>query len=117
MPSPFTEGAIVIVTLRDPREKVWGMLLHLDATGVALRGLDLRSFDDWLREQASEEEPVIRASLSFYPLNRVERVLIDEESQGVPSLDAQCRARTGASIRERFEREISEDKGMVARGS
>lgn len=117
MSSPFKPGAIIILTLRDPREKVWGMLLHLDATGVALRGLDLCSFDDWLAEQASEEEAEIKASLSFYPLGRVERILIDEASQGVPSMDAQCRARTGSSIRELVERDAGDEGQVMVEGS
>jgi hypothetical protein len=117
MPSPFKPGVIIILTLREPRAKVWGMLLHLDETGVALRGLDLSSFDDWLREQAKDEEAEIRASLSFYPLSRVERILIDEPAIGVPSLDAQCRARTGRSMHELLQEEDSGEANLMVEGS
>jgi len=110
--TPFETGTIVVVTLRDPREKVWGMLLHLDATGVSIRGLDLRSFDDWLRERAAGNEPGIRASLSFYPLQRVERILVDEPAHGVPSLDSQCLERTGRRLRD-----LLEDDGLPPRAA
>ena len=42
-------GAAVILVLHSPREKCWGVLDELNAAGVFLRGLDLNSFDDWLR--------------------------------------------------------------------
>ena len=37
----FVSGATVLVTLSDPREKFWGVLLEVTAAGISLRGLDL----------------------------------------------------------------------------
>ena len=93
--SPFTPGALVILYLREPREKVWGILTGLDGTGVALRGLDLDSFADWLRGLSDEDGGGISPSSVFYPLRRVEKILMDEEVHGIPSFSRQCLMRTG----------------------
>lgn len=97
--SPFRPGAVVILYLHDPREKIWGILTSLDGAGVAVRGIDLQSFDDWLRELGGGEGPGIRPSMGFYPLLRVEKILMDEGGEGVPSLEGLCRARTGRDAR------------------
>jgi hypothetical protein len=99
MESPFQPGAIVILYLREPRERVCGMMLHLDATGVSIRGMDLASFDDWLRARVAGGEGWT-ASRMFYPIGRVERMLMDEGSEEVPGLDARCVALTGRSMRD-----------------
>jgi len=43
----FHPGSTVLVTLNNPREKFWGVVLALDHAGVSLRGIDLRSLDDF----------------------------------------------------------------------
>lgn len=100
MTTPFRPGTIVVLYLRDPREKIWGMLLDLNPAGIALQGLDLRSFDDWLRSLVDNDEQEIRPSQVFYPLLRVEKILVDESADGALSLDAQCIARTGRGLRD-----------------
>ena len=41
-------GVPVLLYLREPQEKLWGVLRRLDPSGVALEGIDLASFDDWV---------------------------------------------------------------------
>lgn len=111
---PFCSGAIVIVYLHDPREKIWGLLIDLNPAGVSIMGLGLDSFEDWLRGLTSGEEQRIQPSVSFYPLVRVEKILVDEGADGVPSLDAQCVSRTGRGLREQLTRTES---GIAAKGT
>ena len=68
----------VVVFLRDPKEKVWGLLLSLDPGGVVVRGLDLQAFEDWLRQEAKGEDRLISPTTIFYPMHRVERLERDE---------------------------------------
>ena len=96
-------GAVIVAYLREPRERIWGVLLRIDVAGVILAGIDLRSFDDWLRAATSTEEPAIAPSTAFYPLSRVERILLDEAVGAAPSLDSQCIARTGRSLRDHMQ--------------
>lgn len=81
-------GAVVVAHLRDPREKLWGLLLRMDPVGVQLRGIDLNSFDDFLRWEAAghppdEAGPAI--STFFVPIGRVEKIYLDEASGPIPS--------------------------------
>ena len=95
------EGGTVVVVLHSPREKCWGVLDHLDAAGVYLRGLDLNAFDDWVRAVA-HDEPFIGLADLFFPMWRVERISRDESAAGVPSLAEQFEQRTGRSLQEFF---------------
>ncbi len=99
-PPGIGPGSVVIAYLNEPREKIWGLLLALDAAGVTLKGIDLRSFDDWMRSSIRPGEGAIALSTAFYPLARVEKILLDEAAGDVPSLDDQCLARTGMSLRD-----------------
>jgi hypothetical protein len=95
---PFLKPpAVVIVYLQNPRERYWGVVRGLDATGIVLRGADLDSFDEWVRRVAAGEggpEP----SLIFFPLARVEKVLVDEAAGEAPSLAQQFERRVGRSL-------------------
>jgi len=71
-------NAPVVLYLQSPKEKVWGLLLSVGTAGIVLRGLDLRVFDDWMRQEARGDEPVIGLSTLFYPMHRVERMERDE---------------------------------------
>jgi hypothetical protein len=92
-------GDPVILVLHSPREKCWGILDEIDAAGVFLRGLDLNSFDDWVRAVA-HDDPFIGLSDLFFPMWRIERLSRDEAAGGIPSLYEQVEQRTGRSVRE-----------------
>jgi hypothetical protein len=87
----------VLVYLHSPREKVFGVLLSLQPAGVALRGLELTAFDDWLRQEARREEGLGPVTV-FYPMSRVERVERDETAGGLEGLAARFRRETGRSV-------------------
>lgn len=93
------QGAAVVVVLHTPREKCWGILDEVNAAGVFLRGLDLNSFDDWVRA-VSHDEPFLGLSDLFFPMWRVERLIRDEASGGIPSLHEQVEQRTGRTVQE-----------------
>ena len=92
--------SIVIVSLGSPKEKIWGQLLELDAQGVTVRGIDLNSFDDFVRQIVAREECSVGMNLVFYPMHRVERVALDESSGSIPSLSERFRSLVGLSIQE-----------------
>ena len=90
-------GACVIVSLCDPREKFWGLLDEINAAGISLRGIDLNSFDELLRMLAKGETGIYPAT-AFFPLRRIERILLDESSGYLPSLRSQFEERTGKTL-------------------
>jgi len=45
--------SIVVVSLHTPKEKVWGELLAINPSGITIRGVDLNSFDHFIRQSMS----------------------------------------------------------------
>jgi len=90
---PFLPGAVVIVTLSNPREKFWGMVLGLAPEGLSLSGAELASFED-LAVMVKDGEPFTPAVV-FFPMHRVERVELDLPDGSLPSLSQRFFAKTG----------------------
>lgn len=93
-------NTIVIVSLTAPKEKIWGQLLALSSAGVTVRGIELDSFDDFLRQIIHQEEATVGMATVFYPIHRVERIAWDEPSGSLPSLADRFRAKVGLTIQE-----------------
>ena len=92
--------SIVIVSLNNPKEKIWGQLVALDAAGVTVRGIELDSFDDFVRQVLAQEESAVGLATIFYPMHRVERVAMDERSGSLPSLADRFREKIGLTLLE-----------------
>ena len=93
-------NSFVIVSLASPKEKIWGQLISLDAAGVTMRGMDLGSFDDFVRQILAREEFTVGLTQVFYPMHRVERVACDEASGDIPSLADRFQEKVGLTIQE-----------------
>jgi hypothetical protein len=93
-------NSIVILSLTAPKEKIWGQLLALDAAGVTLRGIELDSFDDFVRQILDREEGTVGMATVFYPMHRVQRIAQDEPSGTIPSLANRFQRRVGVTILE-----------------
>lgn len=87
-------GTPIVLYLHTPKEKVWGLLVSLTQAGVILHGLDLVTFDEWMRQEARGDEPLIGPCTIFYPMSRLERLERDDALGTLPS------------YAERFEREV-----------
>jgi hypothetical protein len=90
---PFLPGSLVIVTLSNPREKFWGMILALAPEGLSLTGVELASFED-LIVMVKDGDPFTPAVV-FFPMHRIERVELDLPDGGLPSLSQRFREKTG----------------------
>lgn len=102
--SVICAGVLVVITLREPREKCWGVLDEVNGAGVYLRAVDLNSFDDILRA-AAQREPLFGVGAFFFPMWRVERIALDTRSGTIPSLGEQFMERTGRHAEEIFRPE------------
>ena len=89
--------SVVVVYLQAPRERYWGVVRGFDAAGLLLQGTDLNSFEDWLR-QVVAREPNSGPSTMFFPMARIEKILIDEPSGEAPSLAQQFERRVGRTL-------------------
>lgn len=97
-PDDIAPGRAILAYLRDPQEKVFGLLRRIDASGVVLEGIDLSSFDDWVAQVERGEETIVGPSVVFVPMTRVERLLLDRPSGNLPSLSDRFRTRTGRTM-------------------
>ena len=93
-------GVPVVLYLQNPKEKIWGLLVSLGPEGVVVRGLDLATFDDWMRQEARGDEPLIGLSTLFYPMGRVERMEQDETVGPVASYADRFAREAGRTIRQ-----------------
>ena len=93
----FDQGDSVIIILREPREKLLGILDEITTAGVTLRGIDLSYFEDWVRSIVADE-PHLPMNDYFFPMWRVERMTRDEPTGEIPSMAEQFEERTGKNL-------------------
>ena len=79
-------NSIVIVSLHSPKEKIWGILLDVNPSGVTVRGIDLNSFDHFVSEINQLDAERVGLPTVFFPMTRVERISLDEPSGSIPSM-------------------------------
>jgi hypothetical protein len=91
--NPFLPGAMVIVTLSNPRDKFWGMILALAPEGLSLSGAELASFED-LTIMVKDGESFTPAVV-FFPMHRIERAELDLPDGNLASLSQRFLAKTG----------------------
>ena len=92
--------SIVVVTLHSPREKVWGEVTALHAAGVTVRCIDLNSFDDFVRQVRHPEGDRVGLPTVFFPMQRIERISLDEPSGSIPSMADLFESRVGRSLKD-----------------
>ena len=93
-------NSIVIVSLTLPKEKMWGQILLLEPKGVTVRGIELDSFDDFIRQILQQEDTAVGLNTVFFPMHRVERIMVDEPSGSIPSLAQRFHSKVGLTIQE-----------------
>jgi hypothetical protein len=92
-PAPFSRGSMVVVTLGNPRDKFWGMVLALAPEGLSMSGIELASFDDFV-VMVKDGEPFSPAVV-FFPMHRIERIELDLPDGNLLSLSQRFSAKTG----------------------
>ncbi len=90
--------SIVVVSLHSPKEKIWGELLTISPSGITVRGIDLNSFDHFVRQINEPESERIGLPTVFFPMTRVERIALDEPSGAIPSMNELFARKVGRSL-------------------
>ncbi len=78
--------SIVIISLHSPKEKIWGILLDINPSGVTIRGIDLNSFDHFVSQINQLDAERVGLPTVFFPMTRIERISLDEPSGLIPSM-------------------------------
>jgi hypothetical protein len=84
---------MVVVTLGNPRDKFWGMILSLAPEGLSMSGIELASFEDLVVMVKDGES--FTPAVVFFPMHRIERVELDLPDGNLPSLSQRFSAKTG----------------------
>ena len=66
----FHAGAVILATLRHPREKFCGVFLASHPAGVSLEGVELPGSEDRTRAAIAKEQ--LKTGALFFPIERVE---------------------------------------------
>ena len=90
--------SIVVVSLHTPKEKFWGELASINTAGITVRGIDLNSFDHFIRQINEPDSERIGLPTVFFPMNRVERISLDESSGSIPSMAEIFARKVGRSL-------------------
>lgn len=93
-------GSIVVISLHSPKEKIWGEMQDLNAAGVTIRGIDLNSFDDFIRQVLDPEGERIGLPTLFFPTTRIERIALDEARGSIPSMAEMFGQKVGRSLKD-----------------
>ena len=96
----FAPGSVVLVTLNQPREKFWGAVMAVSTAGIAMRGVDLNSFEDFIRQVKIGAQVAPHAV--FFPMHRVERMELDTRDGDIPSMQERFEGKSGATFRKMF---------------
>jgi hypothetical protein len=91
--APFSPGSMVVVTLGNPRDKFWGMILGLAAEGLSMSGIELASFEDFVVMVKDGES--FSPSVVFFPMHRIERIELDLPDGNLPSISQRFSTKTG----------------------
>jgi hypothetical protein len=90
--------SIVVVSLHTPKEKFWGELLAINPSGITVRGVDLNSFDHFIRQINDPDGERVGIPTIFFPMNRVERIALDESSGAIPSMNELFARKIGRTL-------------------
>src|SRR3989442_2967670 len=98
-------NSIVVVSLQAPKESFFGRLIDITAPGVTVRGIDLNAFDDWMNHINRREESGVQPTTIFFPLHRVEKIMLDEGIGAIPSLSDTFLTKVGSAVGDHLEQE------------
>jgi len=96
-------GSIVVVNLVSPVQRFFGSLIDLNPAGITIRGIDLDTFEDWTNQVSGTEESGVQPATTFFPLYRIEKMILDENNGAIPSLSNVFLARVGSPLEEYLE--------------
>jgi hypothetical protein len=96
-------NSIVVVNLQNPKERFFGRLLDVNTPGIMVRGIDLNAFEDWMNHVIHREESGVQPTTIFFPLHRIEKIILDEGIGAIPSLSDTFLTKVGSSVEEHLE--------------
>src|SRR5262245_37889875 len=94
----IANGSRIVLYLQGPKEKLWGILLAMNAAGITIRGIDLGTVEAYMRQEARGDDNALGLVTAFYPMGRVERMELDETLGDILSLGDRFTLEVGRTI-------------------
>lgn len=93
-------GTIVMATLKDPRERIWGALREVKPEGITVQGIRVETVDEFINQalEVGSKQPEVPSV--FYPLRRLDCYQWDQTDADIAIYSARFRERTGITIEE-----------------
>ena len=95
--------SIVIVNLQNPKERFFGRLVEITSPGVTIRGIDINAFEDWMEDITHREESGVQPTTVFFPLHRIEKIIMDEGIGAIPSMSDTFLTKVGTNVQDHLE--------------
>ena len=95
--------SILIVNLQNPKERFFGRLVEVTPPGVTVRGIDINAFEDWMDSITHREESGVQPTTVFFPLHRIEKIILDEGIGAIPSLSDTFLTKVGMTVQDHLE--------------
>src|SRR5688500_18303528 len=95
--------SIVIVNLHSPTERFFGRLLDISPSGATVRGIDINAFADWMDHITHREESGVQPTTIFFPLYRIEKIILDEGIGAIPSFSDTFLTKVGSAVHDHLE--------------
>ena len=96
-------GKSVIINLQAPRERFFGRLIDIATYGVTVRGIDLNAFEDWMAHVLHREESGVQPNTVFFPIHRIEKIIMDEGIGALPSFSDTFLTKVGQAVEQYLE--------------
>src|SRR5262245_47464040 len=95
--------SIVIVNLQNPKARCFGRLVDITSPGVTSRGIDINAFEDWMDHITHREETGVQPTTVFFPIHRIEKIIMDEGIGAIPSLSDTFLTKVGSAGEDHLE--------------
>ena len=68
-----------------------------------VRGIDINAFADWMDHITHREESGVQPTTIFFPLHRIEKIILDEGIGAIPSLSDTFLTKVGSTVLDHLE--------------
>ncbi|MDE3179531.1 MAG: hypothetical protein KGM47_07710 [Acidobacteriota bacterium] len=93
-------GTIVMATLKDPRERIWGALREIKAEGITVEGIRAELLEDFIQQSGRREGFAPDFSTEFYSTHRMEKIAWDITDADLDFFARRFREKMGVTIEE-----------------
>lgn len=107
----MTSGTIVMVTLKDPQDRIWGALRDIRPDGITVQGIRIETLDEFVRQtrESAGNPPAVPAT--FYPLRRLDNFQWDPTDADLAIYASRFREQMGVTIEEFWKKHAPADNG------